>query len=251
MGDNRTQIWTSGGGTQSTAIAALICLGEIDRPDLSIIVDTEREKSSTWEYLDKWVMPALKAAGVELHRVKKSEYATVDLWRGESILIPAFTTMTGEVGKLPTYCSNEWKRRVVQRWASEQGVEKADFWIGYTIDELKRVTQPVGKWQNRYVLIEKRMSRADCISLVTKRMGWPSPPRSACYMCPNQSDAEWEEQRVNRPADHRRAAHFQRKIQERDEDLWLTEHVSDLDEIDFENSTGDMFGQCNSGMCFV
>ena len=43
----RTQIWSSGGGVQSTAIAALICIGELS-PDLSIIVDTERELSTTF-----------------------------------------------------------------------------------------------------------------------------------------------------------------------------------------------------------
>ncbi|WP_259474093.1 hypothetical protein, partial [Pseudomonas syringae] len=47
----RTQIWSSGGGTQSSAIAALICQGELS-PDLSIIVDTEREMSTTWDYMD-------------------------------------------------------------------------------------------------------------------------------------------------------------------------------------------------------
>ncbi|TEF41850.1 hypothetical protein, partial [Pseudomonas aeruginosa] len=87
----RTQIWSSGGGTQSSAIAALICQGELT-PDLSIIVDTEREMSTTWEYLDRWVLPALDAAGVKLNRVAKSSYATVDLMRNDDVLIPAFTT---------------------------------------------------------------------------------------------------------------------------------------------------------------
>ena len=116
---------------QSTAIAALICQGEL-LPDLSIIVDTERELSTTWDYLDKWVTPALEQAGVTLHRVAKSEYATVDLMRNNHLLIPAFTTESGEIGKLPTYCSNEWKQRVMRRWAGEQGVKQADIWIAVT-----------------------------------------------------------------------------------------------------------------------
>ena len=168
---DRTQIWSSGGGVQSTAIGALICMGEL-RPDMAVIVDTERELSTTWDYLDRWVIPALEHVGVTLHRVAKSEYATVDLMRNNDLLIPAFTTQSGEIGKLPTYCSNEWKQRVMRRWASEQGVKQADIWIGYTIDELRRVTQPIGKWQNRYPLIDRRLSRGNCIPLINC-MRWP------------------------------------------------------------------------------
>lgn len=245
----RTQIWSSGGGTQSSAIAALICQGELS-PDLSIIVDTEREMSTTWGYLDRWVMPALERSGVALHRVAKSRYATVDLMRNDDILIPAFTTESGEVGKLPSYCSNEWKQRVMRRWAVEQGVNQADVWLGFTIDELRRVTQPLGKWQNRYPLIERRMTRGDCIALV-KRMGWPEPPRSSCWMCPNKSAVEWRWQKENAPADFERAVLFEREIQVRDEDLWLTDTGAPLNEADLSASDDLFAARCPSGMCFT
>lgn len=247
--EKRAQIWSSGGGVQSTAIAALICQSELT-PDLAVIVDTERELSTTWEYLDRWVMPALERAGVTLHRVPKSQYATVDLHRNTDILIPAFTTESGEIGKLPTYCSNEWKQRVMRRWATEQGVTKADIWIGFTIDELKRVTQPVGKWQHSYPLIDRRMTRGDCIALV-KRMGWPEPPRSSCWMCPNKHHHEWEWQRINAPADFQKAIDFEREIQIADEDLWLTDTGKALDEADFSEPDDFFTGRCDNGMCFV
>ncbi|MHB9357008.1 hypothetical protein [Pseudomonas amygdali] len=245
----RTQIWSSGGGTQSSAIAALICQGELS-PDLSIIVDTEREMSTTWDYMDRWVLPALQAAGVQLHRVAKSRYATVDLMRNDDLLIPAFTTESGSIGKLPTYCSNEWKQRVMRRWASEQGVLQADVWIGFTIDEMRRVTQPMGKWQNRYPLIDRRMTRGDCIALV-KRMGWPEPPRSACWMCPNMNKQDRRWQKKNAPADFAKAVQFDKDIRLIDEDLWLVDTAQPLDEADF-SSRDDLFtGRCDSGMCFV
>lgn len=247
---SRTQIWSSGGGMQSSAIAALIAVGEL-KPDLAIIVDTERELSTTWEYLEKWVKPALSAAGVDLHRVKKSEYATVDLYSKKNVLlIPAFTTESGQVGKLPTYCSNEWKQRVIRRWASEKGVKAADFWIGYTIDELKRVTQPIGKWQNKYPLIDRHMTRGDCIALV-KRMGWPEPPRSSCYICPNKPHHEWEWQRINAPADHKKAIEFEEMIRKKDPDLWLTDTGKPLKDADF-SKPDDLFSpRCAGGMCFI
>ena len=246
---NRTQIWSSGGGVQSSAIAALICMGEL-RPDLAVIVDTERELSTTWDYLDKWVTPALNEAGVTLHRVKKSEYATVDLVRNGDFLIPAFTTENGDIGKLPTFCSNEWKQRVMRRWASDQGVKQADIWIGFTIDELRRVKQPIGKWQNRHPLIDRRMTRGDCIALV-KRMGWPTPPRSSCWMCPNKPHHEWEWQRIHAPQDHQRAVAFEADMQKHDADLWLTDAGTPLGEADFSQPDDFFTGRCDSGMCFV
>lgn len=58
----RAQLWASGGGVQSAAIAALIVTGKI-RPDLAIIVDTEREQSTTWRYMDEVISPALQSVG--------------------------------------------------------------------------------------------------------------------------------------------------------------------------------------------
>ena len=113
---NRVQVWSSGGGTQSAAIAALIYTGEF-RPDLAVIVDTGYELSTTWKYHDEVIVPALKSVGVTLHRISSEEWATVGLYSAKGdLLIPAFTDHTGEVGKLPTYCSNEWKARPAQRF---------------------------------------------------------------------------------------------------------------------------------------
>jgi hypothetical protein len=246
----RTQIWSNGGGVQSAAIAALICRGDIAKPELALIVDTERELSTTWEYLEEWIRPALKSVGVEMHKVCKSRYATVDLMRNDDVLIPAFTSEGEEVGKLPTFCSNEWKKRVMQRWATDQGVEQADIWMGFSIDEMRRCSQPTGKWQHRYPLIEKRMNRGDCIGLV-KSMGWPDPPRSSCYMCPNKTTHEWQWQKENAPDDFAKAVQFEKELQIIDEDMWLTQKAIPLQDVDFsDGNQQQMFGSCIGG-CFT
>ena len=245
----RTEIWSNGGGVQSAAIAALIYMGEI-RPDLAIIVDTEREMQTTWKYFDEVTKPALESVGVEVVRVPKSHYATVDLMRNDDVLIPAFTTQGEENGKLPTFCSNEWKQRVMRRWANDQGVKLANIWLGFSIDEMRRVTQPIGKWQHRYPLIEKRMSRGDCIALV-ERVGWPKPPRSSCWMCPNKTQGEWAWQKKENPEDFEKAVQFEKEIQLHDPDLWLTQQCKPIGTIDFEDaSQADMFGSCVGG-CFT
>jgi len=140
----------------------------------------------------------------------------------------------------------------MRRFATEQGVKKADVWLGFTIDEMKRVTQPIGKWQNKYPLIERRMTRGDCIALV-ERMGWPTPPRSSCWMCPNKTSHEWGWQKVHAPSDFKKAVDFEKEIQKVDSELWLTQTGKPLSEYDATKAQADMFdtARCTSGMCFV
>lgn len=251
----RTHIWSCGGGVQSTAIAALIVQGKLPKPDLAVISDTERELSTTWAYMDAVTAPELSKMGVTLHRVKKSSYATVDLYGGQdgnSLLIPAFTTKGENIGKLPGYCSNEWKLRVVQRWArKEHGVMAACLWMGISTDEQRRVSMPFGKWTKRYPLIELNMSRADCFRVV-EEMGWPEPPRSSCWMCPNHREDEWLWQEKASPADHRKAIVFDREIRKRDEHAWLHPSAQPLGEVRFDPANEVMFGKsCQTGLCFV
>ena len=132
----RTQVWASGGGVQSAAIAALIVQGKL-RPDLCVIVDTEREQSTTWDYMDTVISPALQAVGVTLHRVPKSRFESRDLYGGKDgdrLLVPAFTTQSGDVGKLSNFCSSYWKREVIKRWVNNQAVKAVDLWLGISVD---------------------------------------------------------------------------------------------------------------------
>ena len=252
---SRTQLWSSGGGVQSAGIAALIVSGRIDPPDLAVIVDTEREQSTTWEYMNRVIQPALSSVGVTLHRVPKSEFEHRDLYggaQGDTLLIPAFTTQGGDVGKLPNYCSAYWKREVVKRWANAQGVKAVDNWLGISIDEMRRAARgKPGKWQNRYPLIEQRMTRGDCIALVG-RMGWPTPPRSSCWDCPNHTQEEWRDIRDNKPGDWSKAIALDHEIRKADPHVFLHSDCVPLAEADLDDRNGVLFDHhCVSGHCFT
>lgn len=232
---SRTIIWSYGGGVQSVAIAALIIQKQLPMPDMAIIVDTGYEKSTTWEYMDNVVSPALKSIGLVVQRVPKGRYATVDYLskNGRYVLIPAFTTQSGR-GKLPCWCSGEWKRNVVRRWARAQGIKQVIHWVGMSTDESKR-----GKgsrlqwWENQYPLIDVvPTSRAECFALI-ESVGWPAPSRSSCWMCPNQSDVEWKTQQLNHPEDHKKAIEFERLIRKHDKHVYLHKSPRLLSEIDF------------------
>ena len=250
----RVQLWSSGGGTQSAAIAALIVRGDLPKPDLAVIADTGMEQGSTWEYMDEVISPALANVGVILHRASAREYAKVGLYGGVNngtLLIPAFTNQRGEPGKMPGYCSSEWKRRVVQRFARSRGITAADVWLGISTDELRRVpAATTGRWRNRCPLVELRMNRGDCVALV-ESMGWPTPPRSSCWMCPNHTQAEWRE--INgRKKDWDAAVAFDKAIRRRDPDVYVHSDCKPLDEVDLSDQNGVLFGhECDSGHCFV
>lgn len=242
------QIWSCGGGVQSAAIAVLIVQGRLPKPDYAIIIDTEREKETTWQYYDTVLKPELAKVGINLQRVPKSRYATVDLYSGEeqdTIVIPAFNPPGPQ---LPTYCSGEWKRDVVMRFCRDEGIERCQNWLGISLDEMQRVRTARRAWfQPRYPLIfDVPKSRGACIELV-RMMGWPPAPRSSCWMCPHQSDDEWQALTMH---DRSKAINFEYEMQQRDSNLFLHSSCQSLHLVNFDLRDGNRDG-CQTGFCFT
>jgi hypothetical protein len=250
MRQQRLQVWSCGGGTQSAAIAAMISNGTLPRPDVAVIADTGYEQQTTWKYLDTVLNPAL---GGLIQRVRSQDWATVGLWslKSQDLLIPAFTTQSGRLGKLPTYCSQEWKKRVVQRFiASTYHPKAVTNWLGFSIDEQHRAKQERGKWQRRFPLLEHRMTRDMSIALV-QRMGWPTPPRSSCWMCPNHHQRDWRQIKTQNPQDWEKAIAFERAIQQSDPQVWLHHSGTPLAIADLGEAQEVLFQHCENEACFT
>lgn len=254
-----TEIFSHGGGTQSAAITALIVQGRLPKPDFVVIVDTERERETTWKYLDAVIRPALKTAGLEVHRVPASEFASIDPFASGSLLLPAFTDQGLDIGKLNGFCSDKWKVRVRQRFMRKIGIPTAEQknWIGFSTDEARRAMRMMNgkEYQNgliRFPLIKDiPMKREQAIREVEK-MGWPTPPRSACWMCPNQGDAEWRDLKWNHPDEFEKACALEKEIQKIDQFAWFHSSCKPLGEVDFTEPE-DLFNRshCTSGGCFT
>lgn len=256
------EVFSSGGGTQSSCISALIIQERLPRPDLIVIVDTERERPAVWQYLDDIIRPAFAKVGLGVHRIKKSDYATCDIrsTSDATLLIPAFTNKSGNSGKLSNFCSHEWKTRVRDRWLREHGVKRRfqRTWIGFSLDEARRYHRlALGKealkgWL-RFPLIEDIPLRREQAIVEVERMGWPTPPRSACWMCPNQGDHEWRDLKANWPKEFQKAVDLEREVRLRDANAFLHNSCVPLDQVDFtqEPERFDDAAKCNSGMCFV
>lgn len=66
-------------------------------------------------------------------------------------------------------------------------------WIGISLDEAIRMKPSGEAWQiNRWPLIEKRMTRQDCLTWL-RHHECPIQPKSSCIGCPFHSDAMWLE----------------------------------------------------------
>lgn len=113
-----------------------------------------------------------------------------------------------EIGMIRRQCTTEYKitpiRRAVRDMLGIAGKRSpktpiAEQWIGISLDEVIRLKPSLEDWQiHRWPLIEKRMSRNDCLSWL-ERNSYPRPPKSACVGCPFHSDAEWRRLRNTDP----------------------------------------------------
>lgn len=262
-----TQVWKYGGGTQSVTIAALILAGRIPKPDIAVIADTGRERKTTWQYLDTVVAPALATVGIEIHRVRASEWAygkarSLELFSGNGdIIIPAFTNQTGEVGKMSGFCNGRWKQDTVNHWLSQtRGISKKSVrsWIGFSADEYPRIVkmQRSKDYQEGRIwfpLPELGLRRRDGIALV-EAMGWPTPPRSACYMCPNQQDAEWSDLKFNHPDEFGLACVEEVQMQKRDPNFWFHDSCKPLATVEFKRPDDPFMRACDpakGAACFT
>jgi len=157
MHKNLIEVFSSGGGTQSSAIAALIVQGKLPKPDIFVIADTSRECSSTWNYLVNVVMPAMENMGIDVHVIGHTWASVPDHgkdWlnhKGNTMIIPAWTNQSGTIGKLSGFCSKTWKVEAINRYLSKKfGLTRSKYrkWIGFSFDEWRRA-QPQGKLSRR------------------------------------------------------------------------------------------------------
>lgn len=259
------EIFSSGGGTQSACIAALIVQGRLPRPDYVCIVDTEHETRTTWEYLDSVIRPALRAVGLEVHRIRKSVWGSkpphgLDYLshNGNSILLPGYSNLNGKHGKIGGFCSKTWKVETQQRYVRKVlgiSTKQQRRWIGFSTDEYRRYSRmalsPDGiAGLVRFPLIEDvPLSRAQAIEEVLG-MGWPMPPKSACYMCPNHTDEQWRDSKENRPDEFRQSVEWDRKLRKKDPAFFVHQSCVPLDEVDFTKKRAAP-ETCNSGGCFT
>jgi hypothetical protein len=251
-------VWSYGGGTQSVAIAVLVAQGKLPKPAVTVIADTGREASETWEYTEFYVAPLLAAIGITIE-IAAHDLATVDLYgKNGDLLLPVFT----DGGKMPTLCSTEWKKRVVRRFLAAKGYgpkRPYRLWLGISVDEVGRAKDSdVGYVKHHYpLLFDVPLRRDDCARIV-REAGLPTPPKSSCWMCPHRQNAQWVKLRDEYPEDFAKAVELDDVMRVRHPGTFLHRSSQPLRSADLTVPDraplplfGDTTGECDSGYCFV
>ena len=248
------KIISLGWGVQSTALAVMAALGDIEPVDYAVHADTTHERTDTYTYAEKWTH-WLEDRGLKVVTVKP-DYSGVINTRG-FLSIPAYTE-TQEGGRIKRQCTSDWKITPVRRWtrANHNG-EPVEQLLGISLDEVQRMKPSNVKYiTNRYPLIERKMSRWDC-KLYLERNGIEIPPRSACVFCPFHSRSEWRDIRDNAPEDWEKAVDVDKAIRKARPpyDLFVNVQRKPLAECDLDNEIDK--GQLNlwdeecDGLCGV
>ena len=268
-----------GAGVQSSCIALMAAQGEISpMPDFAVFADTQDEPAEVMEYLE-WLEKNLPYPVIRVTNGSLSEYSITPHFRkkdNSSYLkktIPFFGKKEcGETGfAIGRACTADFKIKPIRKVLKEKcGIIRAQKdctitqWIGISWDEMQRMKVSPVKWmQNRWPLIERKMSRHHCKEWMRDN-GYEEPPRSACYYCPFHDDDEWRRIRNNDPKSFQMAVDFdillREKYKEHDKgykmEAFLHRSCKPLGEVDFDSpedkgqETFDFASECD-GMCGI
>jgi hypothetical protein len=248
-------VFNYGGGRQTVAMCVLIAKGVLPKPDKIVMADTGRENQSTWEYLEKYTRPLLVDIGLDVE-IASHDFATVkDVYAlNGDLLLPAFT----KDGKLSGFCSNEWKKRVCERYLRSIGfTEGGTKWLGFALDERKRWKDLYGKTEGKWTidcpLVNLMLNTAACLQII-EDYGLPVPITSSCWMCPHKRNEQWRNLRNNYPEQWEKACTLDEEIRKDDEmgGVWLHHSRVPLREANIDtDESQNTIRQCSLGMCFV
>lgn len=188
------RVLSLGWGIQSFTIAAMAAIGEIE-PVIAVHSDTTHERQSTYAFAAKWT-PWLQERGVNVITVVPEYAEPVNRFGG--VMLPAFTQSDKSAGMLKRQCTDDWKRKPMRQWlqAHREGAT-VELLMGISLDEVQRMRESDVKYiVNSYPLIDKRMTRAACVTWLLAH-GLEVPTKSACVFCPFQSRHEWRQVKDN------------------------------------------------------
>lgn len=272
MSEPQLRILSLGAGVQSTTMALMAAHGEFEHmPDCAIFADTGWEPQAVYEHLE-WLMSP-NVLPFPVHVVQRGNLRDDLLLKATGKVDKRFAAMPfftsgGGIGR--RQCTKEykvepiaWRQRALLGYEKGQRIPKetCEVWIGISTDEAVRMKPSRYRWQiNRWPLIEKRLSRWDCLAWM-KRNGYPAPPKSSCLGCPFHSDRHWREMRDTAPGEWVQTVADDAAIREGGTLLGMREtqfmHRSlvPLGKVDLstdeERGQPDLFGNECEGMCGV
>lgn len=256
------KILSLGAGVQSTAMLLMSDRGEIDRADCAIFADVGAEPKNVYDWLDYLE----SKVSIPIYRVSKGNLYEDIVNGGRFASIPFFTLdEQNKTGMVRRQCTNEYKIQPIQKKARELAGYKARqripentviMMIGISLDETYRMKSSSEKWiKNTWPLIQKRMSRGDCIKYVENVLG-KTPPRSSCLFCPFHNDKEWLAVKNGPKDEWEKVIAVEKQLQKLERfknTAFLHRDCKPIEQVDFYDGSDqlDMFGNECEGMCGV
>jgi hypothetical protein len=231
-----------GAGVQSSTLLLMAREGELDL-DVAIFADTQWEPAAVYAHLE-WLE---SVSSVPVYRVTSGNLRADALANRTQSWMPVYD----DAGRqLKRQCTRNYKIRPIRRQIRDLGggphnpVEQL---IGISLDEWQRMrTSDVAYIRHVYPLVERRMTRTDCLAWLGEH-GYPRPPRSHCVGCPFRTNTEW---RALEPAQWADAVDFDERRQ-----VFVHRSGSPLAMVDLrsEQDRGqlDMFEEECEGVCGV
>lgn len=271
------RVLSLGAGVQSSTLLLMAARGElVHTPDCAIFADTGWEPPHVYEWL-AFLEDQVRDI-IPIHRVSAGDLRSDVLARERRNGQPPFFVLSaggsGREAMIRRQCTREYKIEPITRKVRElvgiaprmPGPRRvvAEQWMGISLDELVRAKPSRVRWiENRFPLLDRGMTRRDCLDWMERRR-FPRPPKSSCIGCPYHSDAQWREMRENDPASWADAVEFDRQLRIVGVrgivgEPFLHRTLRPLDEVDLataeERGQGNLFdhpfaAECE-GMCGI
>jgi hypothetical protein len=276
------RILSLGAGVQSSTLALMIEQGELPPIDAAIFADVKGEPKKVYEWLE-YLKTKITSYPIHVVTWRDLKQDILDASKGEykAFTAPFFTKNleTGKKGMLRRQCTADYKiKPVVQKIRELLGLAKGekrkagtqvDLLMGISQDEISRMKRnPIKYINNVYPLVDKKMTRKDCIEWMEDNF-YPRPPRSACTFCPYHSNEEWIRIKNDSPEEWKevvamdRAIRSQERFKEKNkgsaslkDEIFLHRSCKPIDEVDFAKEKNKKqldfeFGMENEceGMC--
>jgi len=184
-------------GCGVNSVAMVILLVEEGWRGPIVFADTGGEHPDTYCYLHYFQREYLVPRGLEIRR----------LWSGSpyhskkaSMPLEKYCLKAGIIPLLAVrWCSVEWKRDPLKRWAKAYEVERQ--LVGISASEPSRVRDDptVG-----YPLVERGVTREKCRRII-RGEGLIVPRKSGCFFCPGAGVAGWKTLHFEYPELYERA----------------------------------------------
>jgi hypothetical protein len=271
------RVLSLGAGVQSSTLYLMAVAGEFgyERPDLAVFADTQWEPRLVYDWLNflesehSSAIPIVRTSAGNIRDAALTTRLNPESGRTSRVVsLPLYTiNPDGSRGTLHRQCTRDFKirpiRRAVHRALATRGLTWrnaiVEQWVGISTDEASRMKDSgVAFIHNRFPLIERNLSRNDCLRwLAAHGLDVSRIPKSACIACPYTDSARWRSIK-SRPDEWANAVDFDRSIRRLAEvsgECFVHSSLTPLESIDFDavddDENQDLFENECEGLCGV